>query len=59
MRYIMNRWNTFNFSKLGQYDLIVANDVLEHLVDPWSVVRVLKDHLSENGVFIAYNIIRC
>lgn len=33
-------------SKLGQYDLIVANDVLEHLSDPWSVVHILKNHVS-------------
>jgi len=44
--------DAFDFAKLGQYDLIVANDVLEHLVDPWSVVRSLKKHLTEDGVFM-------
>lgn len=44
---------TFDFSKLGQYDLIVANDVLEHLSDPWSVVHILKNHLMDDGVFMA------
>ena len=39
--------------KLGQYDLIVANDVLEHLSDPWSVVHIFKKNLTDDGVFIA------
>lgn len=43
----------FDFSKLGKYDLIVANDVLEHLNDPWLVVQQLKEHLTDEGYFVA------
>lgn len=35
------------------YDLIIANDVLEHLQDPWEIVNKLHDHLVPEGVFIA------
>jgi 2-polyprenyl-3-methyl-5-hydroxy-6-metoxy-1,4-benzoquinol methylase len=45
--------DTFDFSKLQTYDLIVANDVLEHLIDPWSVVGKLREHLSDDGFFVA------
>ena len=43
----------FDFCKLGKYDLIVANDILEHLLDPWRVVEQLREHLTDNGMFIA------
>ena len=43
----------FNFSRLEKYDLIIANDVLEHLKDPWSVVKELKEHLTDGGYFVA------
>lgn len=43
----------FDFSRLGKYDLIVANDVLEHLKDPWIVVKQLKEHLTDEGYFVA------
>ena len=33
----------------AQFDLIILGDVLEHLVDPWSVVDKLTELLSENG----------
>lgn len=45
--------DTFDFSQLGKYDLIVANDVLEHLIDPWNVVLELRNHLNEDGYFMA------
>lgn len=32
-----------------RFDLIVALDVLEHLVDPWSVTERLADHLEADG----------
>ncbi len=38
---------------LGKYDCIVCGDILEHLNDPWKVVRGLKNHLRKRGVFIA------
>lgn len=38
---------------LGQYDCIVCGDVLEHLNNPWKVVRGLKNHLRRGGLFVA------
>ncbi|OGW37411.1 MAG: hypothetical protein A2Y97_01755 [Nitrospirae bacterium RBG_13_39_12] len=38
---------------LGKYDCIVCGDVLEHLNNPWEVVRRLKNHLRKGGLFIA------
>jgi 2-polyprenyl-3-methyl-5-hydroxy-6-metoxy-1,4-benzoquinol methylase len=35
------------------FDCIVLNDVLEHLVDPWGVLRALARRLSENGSVVA------
>jgi 2-polyprenyl-3-methyl-5-hydroxy-6-metoxy-1,4-benzoquinol methylase len=37
----------------GQYDVIVCNDVLEHLVDPWSTVDALRAHLAPDGILLA------
>jgi|ERR1019366_7321682 2-polyprenyl-3-methyl-5-hydroxy-6-metoxy-1,4-benzoquinol methylase len=37
----------------GSFDVILALDVLEHLVDPWSVVRRLHRLLNPDGVIIA------
>ena len=42
----------YDFSHLGKFDLIIANDVLEHLVDPWMVIDRLHESLSDNGLFI-------
>ncbi len=39
--------------ELGLYDCIVCGDILEHLIDPWAVVRGLKKHLRTGGLFIA------
>lgn len=33
----------------GAFDLIVCNDVLEHLSDPWTVLRSLRDKLTAQG----------
>jgi 2-polyprenyl-3-methyl-5-hydroxy-6-metoxy-1,4-benzoquinol methylase len=38
---------------LESYDCIVCGDVLEHLYNPWMVVKALRDHLKEGGLFIA------
>lgn len=37
----------------GQFDCIVCADVLEHLKDPWTVLRRLRDRLTDNGALIA------
>ena len=35
------------------FDCIVCNDVLEHLADPWRVVRLLRAKLKRDGVMVA------
>jgi SAM-dependent methyltransferase len=35
------------------FDVIVMGDVLEHLVDPYSIIREMKKYLTPNGVFVA------
>lgn len=35
------------------FDAIYCNDVLEHLVDPYSVLGILKDKLTDRGVVIS------
>lgn len=42
----------YNF-EVGQFDAILALDVLEHLADPAPVVRRLCEKLKPGGVFIA------
>jgi 2-polyprenyl-3-methyl-5-hydroxy-6-metoxy-1,4-benzoquinol methylase len=38
---------------LGKFDLILILDVLEHLVDPWSVLkRIQRAHLKQGGKMI-------
>ena len=37
----------------GYFDVIFFNDVLEHLVDPYSVLENIKQKLSPNGVIIS------
>jgi SAM-dependent methyltransferase len=35
------------------FDIILAGDVFEHLVDPWKVVKDLSKFLKKDGLFIA------
>ncbi len=35
------------------FDVIYCNDVLEHLVDPYTALSILKEKLSEKGVVIS------
>ena len=37
----------------GYFDLIILSDVLEHLVDPWGILRKLKKYLAPEGMVIA------
>lgn len=37
---------------LHYFDCVVFNDVLEHLYDPWTTVRQVKDLLSDKGVLV-------
>jgi 2-polyprenyl-3-methyl-5-hydroxy-6-metoxy-1,4-benzoquinol methylase len=40
-------------SEAGPFDTILALDILEHLRDPWSVVRLLHVGLAPKGVIVA------
>ena len=46
-------WRLARESIGPQFDAIIAGDVLEHLEDPWSVVKELVEHLKPHGQFIA------
>jgi 2-polyprenyl-3-methyl-5-hydroxy-6-metoxy-1,4-benzoquinol methylase len=35
------------------FDVIYLNDILEHLVDPYTIIQKIKKNLSENGVVIS------
>jgi 2-polyprenyl-3-methyl-5-hydroxy-6-metoxy-1,4-benzoquinol methylase len=37
----------------GYFDCIVLNDVLEHLIDPWTVLRDLRRKLTSKGALVA------
>lgn len=39
--------------KNGDFDVITFNDVLEHMVDPYDVLSIVKPKLSTNGKIIA------
>lgn len=36
-----------------KYDVIVFNDVIEHVVDPWELLRSTKSFLAPGGVVVA------
>lgn len=36
-----------------RFDAVFFNDVLEHMVDPWSVLRTVPRHLTDDGRVIA------
>jgi 2-polyprenyl-3-methyl-5-hydroxy-6-metoxy-1,4-benzoquinol methylase len=38
---------------LREFDCIVCGDVLEHLNNPWKVVKGLRRHLKKGGLFVA------
>ena len=41
------------FEKEGPFNVILCLDVLEHLSDPWSMVKCLHSMLAVNGVIVA------
>lgn len=43
--------NIFPF-KPKEFDVIICGDVLEHLVDPWNVLKRLKEYLKDDGIMI-------
>jgi 2-polyprenyl-3-methyl-5-hydroxy-6-metoxy-1,4-benzoquinol methylase len=42
-----------NFMELGGFDCIVLNDVLEHLTDPWEIVKLLTPALKADAKIVA------
>ncbi|WP_164116034.1 methyltransferase domain-containing protein [Sphingorhabdus sp. Alg239-R122] len=40
-------------SQRGKMDVILALDILEHLVDPWATVKKLHESLKPGGVLVA------
>jgi 2-polyprenyl-3-methyl-5-hydroxy-6-metoxy-1,4-benzoquinol methylase len=34
------------------FDVIICADVLEHLVDPWAVIKKISNHLKKEGLLI-------
>src|SRR5690606_29368580 len=36
----------------GPYDCVIAADVLEHLYDPWSVLKQMKSLLTDDGYIV-------
>jgi 2-polyprenyl-3-methyl-5-hydroxy-6-metoxy-1,4-benzoquinol methylase len=37
----------------NHFDCIVCNDVLEHLTDPWSILKMLREKLADKGCVVA------
>lgn len=44
--------NGFDGGSLGQFDCVICSHVLEHLVDPWQLLRTLRPHLNSGGTLI-------
>ncbi|KQW43788.1 hypothetical protein ASD88_17365 [Pelomonas sp. Root662] len=42
-----------SLSDEAPFDCVVANDVLEHLVDPWAVLQRIGRHLAADGCVVA------
>ena len=51
------RLETFDFAREGiqpgEFDLVVAADVLEHLVNPWQLLVRLKPYLAHDALLLA------
>ncbi len=46
-----SNWTT-NLAEEAKFDVIIAADVLEHLYDPWRVLKDARSLLNENGKII-------
>lgn len=42
----------FNAEPTQKYDCIIFADILEHLIDPWNVLTLSRQFLSEHGIVI-------
>lgn len=38
--------------ELGKFDVVVAADVFEHLMDPWSSIKLVHHFLGDHGSFV-------
>ncbi len=48
----LNKVNLCDLFQERRFDCIVMEDILKHLIDPWSSVKQTASLLSENGVII-------
>ena len=48
----INVENESNFFPGEKFNLILVLDVLEHLVDPWKFLKMIKSRLSDRGTLI-------
>ncbi len=44
--------DVFQFQKLPKFDSIVCADVLEHVVDPWTLFKKITQWITDNGSVI-------
>lgn len=44
--------NNFNPNELGMFDCIICSHVLEHLYEPWTLLKALRGNLDQSGVLI-------
>ncbi len=49
----LNRLNLTQELKTTRFDTIICGDVLEHLINPWSLLQTLRTHLKPSGQMIA------
>ena len=56
-RVVCSRLETVDFAaaglKPGEIDLVIAADILEHLVNPWDLLVKLKPYLARNAIIAA------
>lgn len=51
-RVLVANLDRFDGVGLGQFDCVVCSHVLEHLVDPWQLLRALRRHLTPGATLI-------
>jgi len=60
-KYAMNTWDVDTYIGTAEeyleqtakkFDIIVMSHVLEHLLDPFDIVKLIADHLEKNGYFV-------
>lgn len=41
-----------DFNTLGKFDYVICGDILEHLVDPWDVLKRISSNMNKGGSLI-------